>query len=83
MTVSAKILSAAGCLVLLLCTASCDHAWSRLTGPNELGAATPTVHDEIPEGGIEGPIEPCECPVGGPKGGFLLCCCCNGSSCSN
>jgi hypothetical protein len=85
MIASAKTLPSAGCLFLLLCVAGCDHAWSTLVGPNELGAATPTMHDEVDDG-IEDPILPDDVEPGVedgcPKVRILVCCSCNGNSCT-
>lgn len=46
MITSAKTPSFARFLFLLLCITGCDHVWPRFAGPNELEAATPTMHDD-------------------------------------
>lgn len=91
MTAAAKTLLPAGCLFVLLCIAACDQAWSRLAGPNELGAATPTTQNEVDDG-VEDPIGhddldccPVECGetfTASLKGRALLCCSCTGNNCT-
>lgn len=68
------------CLVLLLCAAGCDQAWSSLAGPNGLKGATATMHDgqdgqdSKDDGSSDTDTDPTL-----PK---IICCDCNGRTCT-